>query len=67
MSGTFAATPPLECLKMVPSTFMTEPADQCKDVASNVETLEEQQAHKDDDTVILIFDVSRPFFHPEIN
>ena len=37
VSGTFAATPPLECLKMVLSNFITEPADQHKSVASKVE------------------------------
>ena len=52
MSGTFVATPPLECL----SIFMTEPADQYKSVANKVEQFEEHQAQTDNDRVILILD-----------
>ena len=39
MSGTFAATPPLECLKMVLSNFMTEPADQYKSCSNQGGTI----------------------------
>ena len=66
ISGTFAATAPLECMKMVLSNFMTEPADQHKSVASKVEQFMGQQVRRDEHRVILILDVSRAFFHPEI-
>ena len=66
MCGTLTATSPLECLKMVLSNFMTEQADQYKDVARKVEQFEEQEVQKDDDHIILAFDVSRFMFHPEI-
>ena len=40
MSGTFAATPPLECLKLVLSNFMTEPAERFKDLRRSIENFE---------------------------
>ena len=45
---------------------MTEPADESKNVASNVEQFEEQQVQKDDDRVFLTLQVSLAFFHHEI-
>ena len=51
---------------MVLSNFMTEPADQYKDVAhAKLSSCEEQEAQMDDDRVILILDVSSAFFHFE--
>ena len=58
LSGTSATT------KMVLSSFMTETANQYKDVARKVEQSWEQRVPKDDDRVILILDVSRTFFSP---
>ena len=45
---------------------MTELADQNKDVARKMKQFEEQRVQKNDDSVILVLDVSRAFFHPEI-
>ena len=58
----FTARPPLECLKILLSKFMTEMAEQYKDVARKLKQFEEQQAKNDDDRVMLIFDVPRAFF-----
>ena len=45
MMGTFAATPPLECLKLVLSNFMTEPKDKFEEVARGVRQFSEQTVH----------------------
>ena len=59
----FAATPPLECLKMVLSNFMTEPADQhvsralChKEIKRtiNIELPEEENTGGDDQVGVLL-------------
>ena len=66
MSGTFAATPPLECLKLVLSNYMTEPVERFRDLRLRVKDFEVLGAQSDDDRVILILDVSRAHFHPEM-
>ena len=57
-----AATPPIECLKVVLSNCMTEPVVQYKDSARKVEQFEEQQVQKEDDRMILVLEVPRSIF-----
>ena len=48
----------ITALIMVPIDPMTEPTDQCDDVARKVEQFEKQRLLKDDDHVILVQDMS---------